>query len=153
MVISLRPVELAFHLVRKRRLVDVILLLLQVLERTEMGVIQITISEVRSLLTNCELNTPSFGGTESITCFLGVNLVRKTLNSVSIICITHGVFVQKLDLNIIICAFFSCRDGVTVLLDIVVLVEQISMSTFGDSLIWESIASSGIHLPPSRARS
>ena len=69
-VFTLRIIPLAFHLVLQRRFVDMVLLLLKIVERAEMSIVQITVTFIRSLLTNSELNTPGFGYTGSIASVL-----------------------------------------------------------------------------------
>jgi hypothetical protein len=127
----------------------VILLLFEILEGTEVSIIQIAVSEVWCLLTNCELYTPSFGGTFCIACFFGVLCVCETLHSVGIICITHRVFLQELNVEIVIRTFLCCLDSIAMLGDVKVLVEQISVSTLAYRLIWISVSLSCVHLPSS----
>jgi len=147
MIISLWPIKLTFNLITLRRFVYMILLLFEISESAEMSVIQITISEVGISLTNCELNTPSFGGTQGITFFFRILFVCKTLNSVCIVRITKSVFMKKFNMNIIVCAFFGCLYCITVLLDIVILVVEISMCAFRQCFIWITIACSCVHCP------
>lgn len=61
--------------------------------------------------------------------------------------VTLSVFFEKLDVNILVSTLLGRLDLVAMDGDIVVFVEEISVSTFAYRLIWESISCSSIHLP------
>ena len=147
LIFTLWPIKLAFHLILKRRLVNVIFQFSEIYKCTKMSVIQITISKIWSFLSNCKLNTPSSWGTNSITFFYCILFISKTWNSISINLVTKSILLKKDYINIIICALFSCCYGVTFNSYIIVFIKQVSMSTLADGLIRISVSCSSVHLP------
>jgi len=122
-----------------------VLLLLKVFESTKVGIVQVTIAKVRCFLTNSKLDTACSLIADSVTSFLCINFISQALNPVGIIRVTHCVLMKKLDINIIICAFFCCRDRVAMSKNIIILIESISVGAFTYCLIREHITSSCVH--------
>ena len=87
-ILTLLPIKLTFNWVFKWRFVNMVKQFPKINKCAKMSIIEITVTKIRSILSNSELDAPDCRITNWIALFYGILFIRKTLNSISINLVT-----------------------------------------------------------------